>query len=155
MSLTLFGDVTPQSVIHKFESHKLMQAFPVATGKPIGIGQLVVLLDDGTIRGYEAVDAVAATLRKPIGFAITSSTTPAYGESKQHGAVDVTVCVKGFAITYGIAKTDVVAGPIVPTGDLDTTKRYAAYSQGEADTELVAYALNPADAGELLQVLIL
>lgn len=158
--LTLLGGITPKNVIHKIESHKLMHALPVATGKIIVDGQPVVILADGTVRGFEAGD----TLSHIIGTAITNSANAAYGASKQHGPVDVTVAVKGFAIVYGIAGADLTAGPVKPTGVLDTTKRYAAYEQAVADVTAPAFiggdlvtaiALNPADTGELIQLLIL
>jgi len=160
--MTLLGDITPKNVFHKIESHKLMNAFPVKTGEVIVESQPVILLDDGTIRSFKAGDDP----NKIIGNAVTGSAHPAYVESHQHGVVDVTVAVRGFAIVYGVASATIVAGPVVPDGTLDDTKRFVSYKQATVPTivggnvtsvgdPVLAYSLNPADAGELIQLLIL
>lgn len=160
--MTLLGGITPKNVIHKIESHKLMNAFPVATGKVIVESQQVVILADGTIRAFEAGD----NINHIIGTAITGSAHPAYTASLQRGPIEVTVAMRGFAIVYGIASEEIDAGPIVPTGALDATNRYVAYKQAAIVTSaagnvtsvgdpVLAIALNPADASELIQLLIL
>lgn len=160
MGLTQFGDATPKEVIHKSESHKLHQSFQVETGKAIVKGQPIILNTDGTIRGFESGDSVEAI----IGFAVTNSANPAYPATKQND-LEVTVACKGYAILYGVAAADSqAAGEVVPTGDLDTTGAYAEYgarvpqdneAAGDVVLNLTRFiALNAADAGELIQVLV-
>ncbi len=173
------GYGTPPVAIFKSESHKLHHAFPLATGKTVVQGQPVVLLNDGTVKGFESGD----DLGRVIGFAVTNSANPAYQPSRQHGPVDITVAVSGHGIIHAISGAALNAGPIKPTGELDSTGKYVEYIQavgavdgsitpgsftapdtyvspeytpGVPADRVVALALNPAgDAGELLQVLIL
>jgi len=149
--MTLLGDITPKNVIHKNESHKLANAFPVEAGKVIVEGQQVVILPNGNIRGFEAAD----NLNHIIGIAINGSAHAAYGASLQHGPVDVTVFVRGYAITYGFASEAINAGPVKPNGTLDATLRFSQYAQAEVTDPVIAIALNPAELGELVQLLIL
>jgi hypothetical protein len=152
MSLTILGDKTPSAVIFKSESHKLAHSFPVKEGKTIKKGQPIVLNTDGTVQAFEATDSLA----KIIGYAITDSTTPAYAASKQYGAVEVTVAVKGHAILNAVAGGALSAGPVKPSGALDATSRYAKYVALAGGDPTVAIALNDADAdGDLIQVLFL
>lgn len=154
-NLNLFGDITPKAAIFKNESGKLCHSFPVASGKTILQGQLVVLNADGTIRPFEA----DADLQKVIGVAITNSVTPAYAESRQYGGVEVTVALKGYAITWGYAAAALEAGPVKPNAVAENG--YAKYVQsvltGETiDKAVTAIALNPATADlQLIQILIL
>ncbi|MEG1415650.1 MAG: hypothetical protein RSC49_03500 [Clostridium sp.] len=157
-NMTQFGDKTPGVVIFKSESHKLHQAFPVKKGEKVIKGQPVVINTDGTIQGFKAGDV----LSKIIGWAVTDSEFPAYQESKQHGPVDVTIMVSGYAIVYGVSKGALDAVPVKPTGSLDSTKRFAEYEATAEATEstpadrIVAVNLTPATAaGELIQILIL
>lgn len=169
---TQYGS-TPVAAIFKSESHKLHHAFPLKTGKSVVQGQLVVLNADGTVQGFGTDDSLANV----IGVAITNSANPSYQASMQHGPVDITVAVKGHAIVNAVAGDDgITAGPVKPTGALDSTGKYAKYINTEAattidvdidggtdtgqalasvDDQVVAIALNPGDDGEPLHVLIL
>lgn len=150
--MRMFGDKTPGVVIFKSESHKLHQAFPVKKGEKVVKGQPVVLNTDGTIQGFKTGN----TLSSIIGWAVTDSTYPAYQESRQHGPVDVTVMVTGYAIVYGVSKGALTTVPVKPTGSLDSTGRFAEYEATVEGDARVAINLTPASgAGELIQILIL
>ena len=147
-----FGEKTPGVVIFKSESHKLHQAFPVKTNEKIIQGQPVVLNEDGTIQGFKSTD----TLSKIIGWAATNSENPAYQASRQHGPVDVTVMVRGYAIVYGVSQAALGSVLVKPTGSLDTTKRFTEYEAAVPGDAVTAINLTPASgAGELIQILIL
>jgi len=160
--MTKFGDRTPSVIVFKSESHKLAHSFPVKSGETVKKGQPVVLNTDGTIQGFKNGDA----LNKIIGYAINDSATPAYQASKQYGAVEVTVSVSGQAIINAVAGVELTAGPVKPTGAMDSTGRFAKYIQTSAGDltltppvlpeKAIAIALNEADAdGDLIQILFL
>lgn len=145
------GYNTPRAAIFKSESHKLHQAFPVKKGESVLQGQPVVLNTDGTIQGFKTGDEV----KNVIGWAVTDSKYPAYGENRQHGPIDVTVMVRGYAIVWGVSKAAVSAGPIKPTGGMDEDKLYAEYETDADSTSPIAINLTPASAaGELIQILV-
>jgi hypothetical protein len=158
----IVGQVTPNAVVFKSESHKLHHSFPLATGKKVVQGQLVVLNTDGTVQGFTNTDSLA----KVIGYAVTNSDYPAYGVSRQHGPVDITVAVKGYGIIYGVSGAALNAGDVKPNGLFDSTAKYAQFVQAGAGDmtatppvlpdRVHGIALNPAtDAGELIHVMIL
>lgn len=134
------GMPTPQAVIYKSESHKLHQAFAVATGKTIIQGQPVKLNEDGTIEGYAGEGIY-------LGIAVTNSKFPAYpGE-------EVTVMMEGFAVVYGLSNGEIKASYITPDrAEPDVNSQYIRYNQG-ISTPFIA--LNTAaEAGELIQILV-
>lgn len=151
MAMTIMGDRTPRAIIQKSESHKLHHAFAVAQGKTIYQGQQVVLLEDGTVRAYEADDANKMIL----GIAVTDNVNPAYAASKQN-EVEVTVAMRGYMIIYGVNNTAgaLKAGPVKPQG---TRKGTYDYYVADATTEYpVAINLTKAAAkDDLIQILIL
>lgn len=154
--MNIIGNKTPRSSVYKSESHKLCHAFPVKSSKTILKGQMVVLEEDGTISPFEA----GSKLDKVIGTAITDSVTPAYAETKQHGPVEVTVAMIGYAIVWGVAgAASLKAGPVKPSGDLDTTRQYAKYVSVSVDDTTYAgniRAINLTEAtsdGDPIQVL--
>lgn len=136
--MTLVGVKTPQTVVFKSESHKLHQAFVVKEGSVIIQGQPVKLNDDGTIEGYTGEGHY-------LGIAMTDSVYPCYPGS------EVTVAVEGFAIVYGIANGTIKCGPVVPAELPTKDSRYVKYNQG-IDTTFMA--INTAEAGDLIQVLV-
>lgn len=128
--MNIIGNKTPRSAVYKSESHKLCHAFNVNSGKTIRKGQMVVIEENGTISPFES----GSKLDKVIGTAITDSITPAYQETKQHGPIEVTVAVIGYAIVWGVAgAASLKAGPVKPNGNLDSTDQYAKYVSLEAD----------------------
>lgn len=146
-----FGYNTQRAAIFKSESHKLNQAFPVKKGESVIQGQPVVLNSDGTIQGFKTTD----NIKNIIGWASTDSKNPAYGESRQHGEIDVTIMVKGFAIIWGVSKAATVAGPVKPTGAKDADGIYSEYDVDTTSTNPIAFNLTPATAaGELIQILV-
>lgn len=146
------GYNTPRAAIFKSESHKLHQAFPVKEGESVIQGQPVVLNTDGTIRGFKSTDAV----KNIIGWAATDSINPAYKESKQHGPIEVTVMVRGYAIIWGVSKGALTTGPVKPTGLKDTDNIYAEYDADSTTAAPIAYNLTPASAaGDLVQILVI
>lgn len=154
--MNIIGNKTQRSPIYKSESHKLHHAFNVKSGKTIRQGQLVVIEEDGTIAPF----ASDSKLDKVIGTAVTDSIHPAYAETKQHGPIEVTVAVIGYAIVWGVAgEASLTAGPVKPTGDLDSTSSYAKYSKLTVDDatyagNIRAINLTPADSdGDPIQVL--
>lgn len=151
--MTLMGDKTPKAIIQKSESHKLHHSFPVKTGKKILQGQMVVLNTDGTIQAFESSDS----LKNVIGVAITDSVNPAYVESKQHGPVEVTVAMRGYAIVYAAAgAASLNAGPIKPDGNMSSDGRYAKYVSDGDSTNPIMFNLTPATSdGDLIQILII
>lgn len=134
------GMPTPQAVIYKSESHKLHQAFNVATGKDIIQGQPVKLNEDGTIEGYKGTGVY-------LGIAMTNSKYPAYPTD------EVTVMMEGFAVIYGISNGEIKASYVIPDkADPDEDSQYIKYNQG-ISTPFIA--LNTAtEAGELIQILV-
>lgn len=146
------GYNTPRAAIFKSESHKLHQAFPVKKGESVIQGQPVVLNTDGTIQGFKSTDAV----KNIIGWAATDSINPAYKESKQHGPIEVTVMVRGYAIIWGVSKAALTTGPVKPTGVKDVDNTYAEYEADSATAAPIAYNLTPASAaGDLVQILVI
>lgn len=146
------GYNTPRAAIFKSESHKLHQAFPVKEGESVIQGQPVVLNTDGTIQGFKSTDAV----KNIIGWAATDSINPAYKESKQHGPIEVTVMVRGYAIIWGVSKAALTTGPVKPTGATDSDNTYAEYEADSATAAPIAYNLTPASAaGDLVQILVI
>lgn len=146
------GYNTPRAAIFKSESHKLHQAFPVKEGESVIQGQPVVLNTDGTIQGFKSTDAV----NNIIGWAATDSINPAYKESKQHGPIEVTVMVRGYAIIWGVSKTALTTGPVKPTGAKDSDNTYAEYEADSTTAAPIAYNLTPASsAGDLVQILVI
>ena len=146
------GYNTPRAAIFKSESHKLHQAFPVKEGESVIQGQPVVLNTDGTIQGFKSTDAI----KNIIGWAATDSINPAYKESKQHGPIEVTVMVRGYAIIWGVSKGALTTGPVKPTGLKDTDNTYAEYDADSATAAPIAYNLTPASvAGDLVQILVI
>lgn len=149
---TKFGDGTPRVVIYKSESQKLHQAFTVKAGEKIEQGNPVVINTDGTIQAFKA----DSKMSNYIGIAVTDNINPAYKENRGAGPVEVTVAVIGYAVVNGVAKAAMNAGPVKPTGAMDTTKRFTEYDAVGADsTDPVHFiAINKAtDAGELIQIL--
>ena len=124
------GTQTPPVAIFKSESHKLHHAFPLEDSEKVVQGQPVVLLSTGTVRGFKNGDSLSAI----IGFAVTESSHPAYQPSRQHGPIDITVAVSGHAIVHAISGAALVAGPVKPTGGLDSTGKYAEYIQATPGT---------------------
>lgn len=146
------GYNTPRAAIFKSESHKLHQAFPVKEGESVIQGQPVVLNTDGTIQGFKSTDAV----KNIIGWAATDSINPAYKESKQHGPIEVTVMVRGYAIIWGVSKAALTTGPVKPTGSKDAENIYAEYEVDSVTVAPIAYNLTPASAaGDLVQILVI
>lgn len=146
------GYNTPRAAIFKSESHKLHQAFPVKEGESVIQGQPVVLNTDGTIQGFKSTNAV----KNIIGWAATDSINPAYKESKQHGPIEVTVMVRGYAIIWGVSKAALTTGPVKPTGSKDAENIYAEYEADSATADPIAYNLTPASAaGDLVQILVI
>ena len=146
------GYNTPRAAIFKSESHKLHQAFPVKEGESVIQGQPVVLNTDGTIHGFKSTDAV----KNIIGWAATDSINPAYKESKQHGPIEVTVMVRGYAIIWGVSKAALTTGPVKPTGAKDSDNTYAEYEADSTTAAPIAYNLTPASAaGDLVQILVI
>lgn len=146
------GYNTPRAAIFKSESHKLHQAFPVKEGESVIQGQPVVLNTDGTIQGFKSTDAV----KNIIGWAATDSINPAYKESKQHGPIEITVMVRGYAIIWGVSKAALTTGPVKPTGSKDAENIYAEYEADSATAAPIAYNLTPASAaGDLVQILVI
>lgn len=143
-ALRRVGIPTPQTVIYKSESHKLHQAFPVASGVDIIAGSPVYLKTDGTISNKSAEGQF-------IGIAVTNSETPAYPAGAQ--GVEVTVMMEGFAVVYGVAAGSLTAGYVADNSanDEDGYRKYKAPS-GVTTTNFIA--LNSAEDGELIQVLI-
>lgn len=155
--MNLIGNKTPRSAIYKIESHKLHHAFNVKGGETIRKGQMVVIEEDGTISPFKS----SSKLDKVIGVAVTDSINPAYAETKQHGPIEVTVATIGYAIVWGAAgEATLKAGPVKPTGDLDSTNQYAKYSKITVDDTTYAgniRAINLTQAtsdGDPIQVLI-
>ena len=153
MAMTIFGDSTSKNVFFKNESHKLSQAFPVKEGDTILKGNLTVLNTDGTVSPFKA----GGNLKLIIGVASTDSKNPAYVESRQHGPLEVTVFTKAFCIVYGTAKADsTTAGPVKPTGVIDSTTGYSEFEEDATSTSPIAYNITgAADAGDLIQILLL
>lgn len=145
------GYNTPRAAVFKSESHKLNQAFPIKNGESVVQGQPVVLNTDGTIQGFKSTDDI----KNIVGWATTDSKYPAYGESKQNGPIEVTIMARGYAIVWGVAKGALDAGPVKPTGSLDSDGLYAEYDADATTASPIAYNLTPATAaGELVQILV-
>lgn len=139
------GTPTPKAVIHKSESYKLHQAFPVKSGQTIIQGQPVTLNIDGTIQPYYSTGVF-------LGIAVTNSEYPAYPATGL--GVEVTVMVQAYAIVYGLAQAALNAGPVVPVS-LSEDSIYVTYKNGEAEGHPTFISINPAtEANELIQILV-
>lgn len=147
------GYNTPRAAIFKSESHKLHQAFLVKEGESVIQGQPVVLNKDGTIQGFKSTDEV----KNIIGWAATDSINPAYKGSKQHGSIEVTVMLRGYAIIWGIYKGAKTTGPVKPSGSKDNENIYAEYQEDSSTTAPpIAYNLTLAsEASDLVQILVI
>lgn len=139
------GTPTPKAVIHKSESYKLHQAFPVKSGQTIIQGQPVALNTDGTIQPYYGTGVF-------LGIAVTNSEYPAYPATDL--GVEVTVMVQAYAIVYGLAQAALDAGPVVPVS-LSEDSIYVTYKRDEAEGHPTFISINPAtEANELIQILV-
>lgn len=139
------GTPTPKAVIHKSESYKLHQAFPVKSGQTIIQGQPVALNTDGTIQPYYGTGVF-------LGIAVTNSEYPAYPATGL--GVEVTVMVQAYAIVYGLAQAALDAGPVVPVS-LSEDSIYVTYKKDEAEGHPTFISINPAtEANELIQILV-
>lgn len=139
------GTPTHKAVIHKSESHKLHQAFPVKSGQTIIQGQPVALNTDGTIQPYYGTGVF-------LGIAVTNSEYPAYPATAL--GVEVTVMVQAYAIVYGLAQAALDAGPVVPVS-LSEDSIYVTYKRDEAEGHPTFISINPAtEANELIQILV-
>lgn len=143
--LVKFGSKTPRVVIYKSESHKLHQAFNVASGKTIYQGQAVYLDTDGKITPA-AADGIY------IGIAVTDSVNPAY--AAQYGQpIEVTVAVIGYMVLNWVASAALDAGYVAPTGNL-LNNHFPIASASNDPTNFIA--LNAATAAnDVIQVLAL
>lgn len=144
-AMTLVGLPTPKAVIHKSESHKLHQAFPVAKGVNIIQGMPVMLKTDGTIAPYMGEGIY-------LGIAVTNSDHPCYKDAP--AGVDVTVMVEGFAIVYGVSSAELSAGAVKPT-ELKDDSMYVTYATDAQATDPKFISLQSASAAdELVQILV-
>lgn len=141
------GGRTPQAVIYKSESHKLHQAFPVKSSDNIVQGQPVKLNTDGTISPY-----TGAADDMYLGIAVNYSKYPAYPESAAW--VEVTVMVEAFAIIHGIAKEKITTGYVKTDGTLDESGTYTNFQPSDNNAETKFLAINTAEAGDLIQILV-
>ena len=143
--MTLMGVATPKTVIHKSESHKLHQAFPVKSGETILQGMPVQINTDGTISPYYGTGVY-------VGVAITNSEYPSY--EANNGLVEVTVAVEGYIIVCGLSQAALNAGAVTPA-ELKDDQRYVSYKAATNDTNPKFIALQKAEAAdELIHVLI-
>lgn len=142
------GGRTPQAVIYKSESHKLHQAFPVKDGNPVVQGQPVKLNTDGTISPYTGAEDEVY-----LGIAVNYSKYPAYPATAV--GVEVTVMMEGFAVIHGIAKDDITTTGYVQTdGTLDASGTYPHFSPSVSGAETKFIAINNAEMGDLVQILV-
>lgn len=143
--MTSMGVATPKTVIHKSESHKLHQAFPVKSGETILQGMPVQINTDGTISPYYGTGVY-------VGVAITNSEYPSY--EANNGLVEVTVAVEGYIIVCGLSQAALNAGAVTPA-ELKDDQRYVSYKAATDDTNPKFIALQKAEAAdELIHVLI-
>lgn len=142
------GGRTPQAVIYKSESHKLHQAFSVESGDTIVQGQPVKLNSNGTISPYTgSADDVY------LGIAVNYSKYPAYPATA--ACVEVTVMVEAFAIIHGIAKAKInTTGYVKTDGTLDDSGTYTNFQPSDENAETKFIAINLAEAGDLIQILV-
>lgn len=142
------GGRTPQAVIYKSESHKLHQAFPVNDGVTIVQGQPVKLNTNGTISPYTGVEGEVY-----LGIAVNYSKYPAYPATA--AGVEVTVMMEGFAVIHGIAKDAITkTGYVQTNGTLDASDTYPNFSLSESGAETKFIAINVAEVGDLVQILV-
>lgn len=141
------GGRTPQAVIYKSESHKLHQAFPVNDGDIIVQGQPVKLNTDGTISPYTGIEGEVY-----LGIAVNYSKYPAYPATAV--GVEVTVMMEGFAVIHGIAKGSIKTTYVRTDGTLDASSTYPNFLPSESDAETKFIAINVADVGDLVQILV-
>lgn len=142
------GGRTLQAVIYKSESHKLHQAFPVKDGYTIVQGQPVKLNPDGTISPYTVAENEVY-----LGIAVNYSKYPAYPATA--AMVEVTVMMEGFAIIHGIAKAEIeTTGYVQPDGTLDSNGTYPNFSPSTSGAETKFIAINKAEVGDLVQILV-
>lgn len=142
------GGRTLQAVIYKSESHKLHQTFPVKDGDTIVHGQPVKLNTDGTISPYTGVEGEVY-----LGIAVNYSKYPAY--PAMAARVEVTVMMEGFAVIHGIAKAGITETGYVQTdGTLDASGTYPNFSPLVSGAETKFIAINVAEVGDLVQILV-
>lgn len=142
------GGRTPQAVIYKSESHKLHQAFPVKASDTVVQGQPVKLNNDGTISPYTGVEGEVY-----LGIAVNYSKYPAYPATAD--GVEVTVMMEGFAVIHGIAKGEIKTPGYVQTdGTLDASGTYPNFLLSTSGAETKFIAINGAEVGDLVQILV-
>lgn len=142
------GGQTLQAVIYKSESHKLHQAFPVKDGDTVVQGQPVKLNNDGTISPYTGVEGEVY-----LGIAVNYSKYPAY--PAMAAWVEVTVMMEGFAVIHGIARDEITTTGYVQTnGTLDASGTYPNFSPSTDGAETKFIAINRAEVGDLVQILV-
>lgn len=145
------GSKTPQAVIYKSESHKLHQAFMVKSGDTIVQGQAVKLNDDGTISPFTGAENEVF-----LGVAVGYSKYPCYPPSASEKTPEVTVMMEGFCITHGVAAESNIAttGFVKTDGTLDESGTYVKYATSDGGAETNFIALNTAENGELVRILV-
>lgn len=141
--MTILGTKTPRASIYKSESHKLHEAFNPKEGVKIYQGMPVQLEEDGTISPYVG-DGLY------LGIAVTDNINPAY-KGQRNFPVEVTVAVEGFIIVHGVAGAQLTkTGCVKPTATIANGK-FVAY---EEDTDTQFINLHPADANEIVKILV-
>lgn len=144
------GSKTPQAVIYKSESQKLHQAFSVKKGDTIVQGQPVKLNADGTISPY-----TGAAGEVYLGIPVNYSKYPCYPPMVSAETTEITVMVEGFAIIHGVAKEAIsTTGYAQTDGTLDDSGVYPNFKTSADSAETKFIALNTAEVGELVRILV-
>lgn len=144
--MTLMGERTPRALIFKSESHKLNQAFTVKEGEKIYQGMPVQLESDGSIAPYLGEEGSIY-----LGVAHTDNIAPAY-QAQRGYPVEVTVMVEGFVIVQGFPAEDrTICGFVNPTKDI-VAPGFVKYEASDDETKFIN--ITPANAGEVMQILI-
>ena len=125
-----FGENITRTIYLKgAESHKLHQAFMVAAGKTVYVGQPVKLNADGEV--------VPAAANEPamniIGYSVHKGTE---GD-------EVTVAMKAYALIYVKPKAAVVAGPVQYDGTNTAEKIYGSVVAATAGANLMGWCITP------------
>ena len=144
--LTLVGEVTSRTVIYKYESHKLHQAFCVKGDNTILKSMPVALDEEGNIFPYTGAEGEVY-----LGIAVTDNINPAYQATRNY-PVEVTVMMEGYAICNYVSNGEVPCGYVQVTGNT-VNNHFIQVTASDSETKFIN--LTPAtEENEVITVLI-
>lgn len=125
-----FGENINRTIYLKgAEAHKLHQAFMVAAGSSVQVGQPVKLNEDGEVEAAEAAEPAMNI----IGYSVHKGTE---GD-------EVTIAMKAYALIYVKPNAAVVAGPVQYDGVNTVENIYGSVAAATTGETLMGWCITP------------